>query len=47
MVTARFVKVVKGRGVTVQVDEKAFGFIEMCEITDLLAGNVFKLLQDK
>lgn len=47
LVTARFVKIVKGRGVTVQIDDNVFGFIEMCEITDLLAGNVFKVLQDK
>ena len=42
--TARYVRVVKGKGVTVQLDESTYGFIEMCEITDQLAGNVFKVL---
>ena len=47
LVTARFVKVVRGRGVTVQIDTNVFGFIEQCEITDQLAGNVFKLLEER
>jgi predicted RNA-binding protein with RPS1 domain len=46
-VIARFVKHVRGRGVTVQFGDQEFGFIEMCEITDQITGNVFKHLQEK
>jgi predicted RNA-binding protein with RPS1 domain len=38
---------IKGRGVTVQVNSKIFGFIEVSEITDDISGNVFKFLQKK
>ena len=44
MVITRYVKHVRGRGVTVQVGDGLFGFIEMCEITDEISGNVFKYL---
>lgn len=44
LVIARYVKHVRGRGVTVQVGDGQFGFIEMCEITDEISGNVFKYL---
>jgi len=47
LVTARYVGIVKGRGVTVQVGESTFGFVEICEITDEISGNVFKHLQKK
>jgi len=47
LVTARFVKHIKGRGVTVQIADGLFGFIEMCEITDEISGNVIKYLADK
>lgn len=47
MLTARYVKLVKGRGVTVQVTADTFGFIEVSEITDDISGNVFKYLQKK
>lgn len=46
LVTARLVKIVRGRGVTVQIDKDTFGFIEQCEITDQLAGNVYRLLEE-
>ena len=41
MVTVRYVKPVKGKGVTVQIDSDTYGFIEMCEVTDEVSGNVF------
>jgi hypothetical protein len=44
LVVARFVNVVKGRGVTVQIGDNTYAFIEICEITDDLTGNVFKHL---
>ena len=44
LVITRYVKHVRGRGVTVQVGDGLFGFIEMCEITDEISGNVFKYL---
>lgn len=47
MVTARYVKHIKGRGVTVQISESIFGFIEACEITDEISGNVVKHLADQ
>ena len=37
----------RGKGVTVQVGDGLFGFIEMCEITDEISGNVFKYLAQK
>ena len=36
----RFVKAVKGFGVTVQLDEKTFGVVELCELTDDITPNV-------
>lgn len=47
IIAARYVKLIKGRGVTVQVNSKTFGFIEVSEITDDISGNVFKYLQKK
>jgi len=47
MVTARYVKHIKGRGVTVQISDSIFGFIEQCEITDEISGNVVKYLADR
>lgn len=47
LVIARYVKLVKGRGITVQINSSTFGFIEVCEITDDISGNVFKFLQKK
>lgn len=47
LVTARYVKHVAGRGVTVQISDGIFGFIEMCEITDEISGNVIKYLSEK
>jgi len=47
MVIARYVNFIAGRGVTVQLNDNVFGFIEMCEITDEISGNVIKYLQDK
>ena len=40
LVLVRFVKAVKGFGVTVQLDEKTFGVIELCELTDDITSNV-------
>ena len=36
----RFVKAVRGYGVTVQLDTKTFGVIELCELTDDITQNV-------
>ena len=41
----RLVKGVHGKGVTIQLDAKTFGFIELCEITDDLVGNVIETLE--
>lgn len=40
-------KHIKGRGVTVQIADNIFGFIEACEITDEISGNVVKNLADR
>lgn len=32
---------------TVQLDEKNFGFVEMCEITDEVQGNCLKMIMQK
>jgi len=32
------VKAVNGKGITVQINENTFGFIEICEITDDIIG---------
>ncbi len=37
---ARFVKAVNGKGITVQISEKTFGFIEIVEISDEIIGNI-------
>lgn len=47
LVAARYVKHVAGRGVTVQISDNVFGFIEMCEITDEISGNVIRYLSEK
>ena len=47
LVTARYVKHLKGRGVTVQIGDDQYGFIEACEITDEISGNVVKNLLDR
>lgn len=51
LVTARFIKVVPGKGVSVQLTSKkgseVYGFIEACEITDEIVGNVFQLVQSR
>ena len=36
----RAVKPVPGKGLTVQLSQKQFGFIELCELTDEIVGNV-------
>lgn len=43
----RFVKAVSGYGVTVQLSEKTFGMIELCELTDEVTSNVTQLFQNK
>lgn len=40
LAVVRFVKAVKGYGVTVQLDQKTFGVIELCELTDDITQNV-------
>ena len=40
LAVVRFVKVVKGYGVTVQLDSKTFGVIELSELTDDITQNV-------
>ena len=47
LVVARYVKHIGGRGVTVQLPGNQFGFIELCEITDEISGNVVKHLADR
>ena len=44
LVVARLVKGVNGKGITVQISQNQFGFIEMAEITDDLVGNVIETL---
>ena len=36
----RFVKKVPGKGITVQLDESTFGFIELCELSDEVLGDI-------
>ena len=43
----RFVKAVRGFGVTVQLDEKTFGVVELCELTDDITPNVAMEAQTK
>jgi len=40
LAVVRFVKVVKGYGVTVQIDSKTFGVIELSELSDDITQNV-------
>jgi hypothetical protein len=51
LITARFVKHVVGKGVTVQLshnqEQNQFGFLPICEITDDLAGNAVKHIADR
>jgi len=47
LVTARFVNGVRGKGITVQIDPKTYGFIELSEITDALVGNVVEYAEEK
>ena len=41
---ARLVKGVNGKGITVQISQSQFGFIEMAEITDDIVGSVIVTL---
>ena len=47
LVVVRYVKPVQGFGVTVQLDEKTFGMIELCELTDEVAANVCQTASEK
>lgn len=47
LVVCRFVKSVPGIGVTVQLNDKTFGMIELCELTDEVAANVTQSASDK
>lgn len=47
LVTVRYVNSVKGKGMTVQIDSKTYGFLEMSEVTDQFVGNVFSYVQKK
>jgi ribosomal protein S1 len=51
LVTARVVKHIIGKGVTVQLshnkEQHQFGFLPTCEITDDLSGNAVKYISDK
>ena len=40
LVFVRFVKAIKGYGITVQLDQRTFGAIELCELTDDVTSNV-------
>lgn len=40
IVVVRFVKAIKGYGITVQLDQKTFGSIEFCELSDDITSNV-------
>jgi ribosomal protein S1 len=42
LVVVRYVKPVQGFGVTVQLDEKTFGMIELVELTDDVSANVMQ-----
>lgn len=41
---ARFVKAIAGKGVTVQIQDNLFGFVEIAEITDDVSGDVLDIL---
>lgn len=47
LVIARYVKTLQGFGVTVQLDEKTFGMIELCELTDEVVANVARSVADR
>ena len=47
LVVVRFVKSLQGFGVTVQLDEKTFGMIELCELTDEVTSNVAATFSDQ
>jgi hypothetical protein len=38
LVLVRAMKIIAGKGLSVQIDETNFGFIEICEITDEICG---------
>lgn len=40
-------KALQGFGVTVQLDEKTFGMIELCELTDEVVANVTRSIADR
>ena len=44
---ARYVKVSPGYGVTVQLNSTTFGVIEICELSDDIAGNLTKQMKSK
>lgn len=44
---ARYVKVQPGYGVTVQLNSSTFGVIEICELSDDIAGNLTKQMKAK
>lgn len=46
LVVVRFVKSI-GFGVSVQLDEKTFGLIELCELTDEVTANVAAFFSEK
>jgi len=46
-VMVRFVKSVKSYGITVQLDAKTFGNIELCEITDKLEPNMLTEIKER
>jgi len=43
LVVVRFVKAIPGKGVTVQITESEYGFIDITEISDGLVPNVTSL----
>ena len=47
VVMVRFVKAVSGFGVTVQMDEKSFGTIQVCELNDEISSNVVSIAQKR
>ncbi len=47
LTVVRYIKSVQGFGVTVQLDEKTFGMIELCELNDEVASNVARDFADK
>jgi ribosomal protein S1 len=46
-VMVRFVKSVKSFGITVQLNAKTFGNIELCEITDKLEPNMLTEIKER